>query len=553
MKKKTIVLISILISFFIHLFFLMTSYYYWVPGAATNFSHTQKMFRVTPPKPVALPEPEIEQTAKEKIAFQKPTDELKKIVKENAVKKATVDSDLEITPEEQAQEIQEKKIDQLPQAQSEVQKEKAAVNKREAVKESLKVDQAILRDSAEISLQEEGVLHIPIEFEDKMHAFTPEIMTNGIAEQENSDDQINWQRYATASPHFQPTTGYEKLDAFLNTQLRIYQDPSDGLNYYELSIYPNAQADGGLPVLQKEVSFLIDASSSIEDYRLHAFKEGIKEALTLLNSGDLFNLYVFQQKIISFSDRSLPANPMTLSQAGYFLDRLTPQGRTNIYSAFLQTLEKRETIHPSYIILLSDGRANAGVDSTAKLIAKITAENSGTRPIFAFSGGARVNRFLLDFLAYPNRGWAEHTQNKSEIQGRFENLNLKIKNPVLTEVKYQFSGVPEGEVFPKNLPDFYRDAVFTLYGRYETIDDLFSIRITGKNNNKNKEFIYSNHLKKAQKGSRDIAKAWAFNKVYFLISQMTLKGASEDSKREIRNLLNRFDLKIPYEFEGLVS
>jgi hypothetical protein len=34
---------------------------------------------------------------------------------------------------------------------------------------------------------------------------------------------------------------------------------------------------------------------------------------------------------------------------------------------------------------------------------------------------------------------------------------------------------------------------------------------------------------------------------------MTLKGASEDSKREIRNLLNRFDLKIPYEFEGLVS
>jgi hypothetical protein len=84
-------------------------------------------------------------------------------------------------------------------------------------------------------------------------------------------------------------------------------------------------------------------------------------------------------------------------------------------------------------------------------------------------------------------------------------------------VKYQFSGVPEGEVFPKNLPDFYRDAVFTLYGRYETIDDLFSIRITGKNNNKNKEFIYSNHLKKAQKGSRILQKLGLLIKSIFLL------------------------------------
>jgi Ca-activated chloride channel family protein len=234
-----------------------------------------------------------------------------------------------------------------------------------------------------------------------------------------------------------------------------------------------------------------------------------------------------------------------------FMDRIEPSNRTDIYTAFFQTIQKPAALEPSYIVLLSDGRPSEGESSTGKLISEITRKNDQKRPIFAFSGGARVNRFLLDFLAYPNRGWSEFAPYDSQIQEKFSAFYDKIQNPILANLRYQLTPLDEKQAYPKNLPDFYRDTLFTVYGTFKD-ETKFSIRILGEEGGNTKEFIFSHDLRQAQQGTSEIAKHWAFNKVYYLISQMTLHGPTPEQKEEIQKLVKKFGLDIPYNVDELI-
>jgi Ca-activated chloride channel homolog len=329
-----------------------------------------------------------------------------------------------------------------------------------------------------------------------------------------------------------------------------YRDPADQQGYYQISIYSSPRAKE-LEVLPKEIIFLVDASLSIQRRRLHAFREGIKHAIVNLNPRDRFNIFVFKNDIIPFAVESVSTRPESVQKAMDFLDRIEPSNRTDIYSAFFETIQKPAALDPSYIVLLSDGKPSEGELSSVKLISEITRRNALKRPIFAFSGGARVNRFLLDFLAYPNRGWSEFAAYDSQIQKKFSALYDKIQNPILSNMRYQLTPLDESQAYPKNLPDFYRDTLFTVYGTFRD-ETRFSIRILGEEGGRKKEFIFSHDLKEAQQGTAEIAKHWAFNKVYFLISQMTLHGPTEAEKQEVRRLTEKFGLNIPYDIDQLV-
>ncbi len=188
----------------------------------------------------------------------------------------------------------------------------------------------------------------------------------------------------------------------------------------------------------------------------------------------------------------------------WFLNKLESSERTDIYGAFLETIQKQASMNPSYIIFLSDGRPTQGVVSTTRLITEIARINQKARSIFSFSGGTRVNRYLLDFLSYQNRGWSEYALRTHEIKKRISELYDKIRNPLLINVNYQLSGLNEGQSFPKDLPDFYRDTEFVIYGKY-TGEDKFSVRVVGEINGEMKEFIFSRSLTKADPGNREIA------------------------------------------------
>lgn len=337
---------------------------------------------------------------------------------------------------------------------------------------------------------------------------------------------------------------FEPLDHFMDIQVYKYEDPADREKYLMIKIYAKKGSEA-LKVMPKEILFTIDCSLSISPERLDEFKRGITYCLTHLNSGDLFNIIAFRDEAIFFSPQSIPATPDAVKRAERFVSELRATRSTDVYGAFSEIISKRPARRPSNIILISDGRPTHGVVDSRDLINQVTRANGGTRPVFAFSGGAKVNRYLLDFIAYQNRGWSQFVRKSWDIHGGLSGFYDKIKDPVFLNLRYRLNNLDQDEVFPKSLPDFYRNAEFTLFGKYKD-DGEFSMQLLGDVDGKTKELIFTRAMKDALPGDETIKRGYGFNKIYYLISRMTVEGQTPALRARIDELSRRYGIQTPY-------
>ncbi len=341
-------------------------------------------------------------------------------------------------------------------------------------------------------------------------------------------------------------TKYESLDKFLDIAVYTYENTKTAKKYFMIKIF--AKDLRAFHVMPKELFFAIDCSLSIRPDRLEAFKKGISRCLKNLNKNDLFNIVAFKDEVIFFSPHSLPATPNTIKRAEKFVANFSPTQRTDVYAAFEGIIERPLSRRPSDVILISDGRPTSGIVNSRDLINSVTLLNKKTRPVFAFSGGAKVNRYLLDFIAYQNRGWSEFIKKTSNIEKGLAQFYDKIRDPLFLNLRYRLNGLDEEEVFPKFLPDFYKNAEFTLYGTYAG-EQTFSMQLLGDVDGTTKELIFTRSLKDAPKGTEEIMKGYAFNKIYHLISRMTEEGENPKIIEEINALSRRYSVTTPYSPE----
>ncbi len=340
---------------------------------------------------------------------------------------------------------------------------------------------------------------------------------------------------------------FEPLDEFLDIEVQTYTDPADAQKYYQIKIFARKGVKS-FKVMPKEIVFAVDCSLSISPDRLEKFKRGVRYCLEHLNKEDVFNLISFKEKAEYFSSQSLSPSPEAVKSAERFIMGLESSRRTNVYSAFHEIVKAAPARVPSNVMLLSDGRPTYGIVDSRELINSITKINKGVRPVFAFSGGGKVNRYLLDFIAYRNRGWSQFIKNTSSIDKGMGEFYDKIKDPIFLNLRFQLNGLDDSEVFPKNLPDFYQNAEFVLYGRFDR-EDRFSMRLLGDVDGKTKELIFSRSLNEAPKGDVQILRGWAFNKIYYLISRLTDVGNDPKILQEIGDLSRRYEIVTPYSPE----
>lgn len=340
---------------------------------------------------------------------------------------------------------------------------------------------------------------------------------------------------------------YEALDEFLDIEVYTYEDPRDQQNYYMIKIFAKkgVRAFSAMP---KEILFTIDSSLSISKDRLEEVKQGIRYCLAHLNKNDVFNIIAFKEKAVFFSPSSVAATPEMVKKAESFVQNLEASEKTDVYSAFTKIVELPLARVPSNVILISDGRPTYGVVDSREVINQVSRINGRIRPVFAFSGGAKVNRYLLDFISYQNRAWSQFIKKTWDIKKGLADFYDKIKDPLFLNLRFRLNGLEEASVYPKSLPDFYNNAEFTLYGTY-TNEDEFSMQLLGDVDGKTKELIFSRSLKNAKKGTEDIVRGYAFNKIYYLISELTKKGNSPELLNEINALSEKYGVTTPYSPE----
>lgn len=336
------------------------------------------------------------------------------------------------------------------------------------------------------------------------------------------------------------------LGTALTYQLSKYRDPVSGEKYFKLSVKVR-DATINFPVIPKEVIYLVDASGSIGMKRLIQVERGIAYSLKNLNVKDRFNIFVFTNKTTHFSPVSLKPTVDNIQNALDFLSGLKSWSTTDIYAALRSSIDLKNPFVPSYRVFVSDGIPTTGITDDRKVINEISRINDNRVSIFTFGGGVAVDPYMLDFIAFKNRGWSTTTNREYFMAREFSRFYDEIKDPLLLNVRYYVSGLNEKEIFPQTMPDFFKGSQFVVYGKYRD-EDEFVIQIRGDTASEKKEFMVSAALKDASPGDKQIAHDWAFHKIYYLISQLKYDENNRSLIDAIHELCKRFHIITPYSF-----
>ncbi|HPO17207.1 MAG TPA: VWA domain-containing protein [Candidatus Hydrogenedentes bacterium] len=348
------------------------------------------------------------------------------------------------------------------------------------------------------------------------------------------------QQARTENPH-------SLLDNLVDIKLTAYVPEKNSHGYFQLKIAP--KENESIEILPKDVTFIIDASGSITQSKLNVTRRGVQAAVTLLHPEDRFNIIVFREAPIPFKPELAPATEETKTAAIAFLENLQAKGETDVYNAINPVISgsPRPGI-PSLLVVISDGRATVGIRDARAIINGITAENNLRNSIFAYGGGETVNRYLMDLLAYRNKGESHVTAKIADIEKDLPAFFQNISDPLLVNIKTDYASIEENSVFPEIVPDFYKGRIVTVYGRFDPAKDSeFVMRLAGAAQDRSKELVFRANLRKAATGKQAIAKQWAFQKAYAIIGQISRDGERPELMNQLKELKQKYGVSTSYD------
>ncbi|MBP7275287.1 MAG: VWA domain-containing protein [Kiritimatiellae bacterium] len=322
--------------------------------------------------------------------------------------------------------------------------------------------------------------------------------------------------------------------------------------YFTLRI----QRDGAssLPVLSKDVLFIMDCSESMTAARIEAAKPGLRDAIARLNPGDRFEIMSFQERPRRCFAQWTPWDIIQSGRANFFIDRMSASGKTDLFLALEQVLQlPRDPARPALALVITDGRPTTGLQDYFEIMQRFTEGNEGRFSMFSIGSGPQANRFLMDFLSYANRGGSTVIERRDALAEGIEQSAREVNRPVLTDLQYRFSGMDEQNLYPRQITHLFMDRPLTLHGRAPTSADTAGLRILGASGEQKHDMVFRLDWPRAQAGSEAVRTQWRWQRLNWLISEhiRTRDPALREEAVRLSNLMGR---EMPYGADlGILS
>src|SRR5262245_1096079 len=214
-------------------------------------------------------------------------------------------------------------------------------------------------------------------------------------------------------------------------------------------------------VTPKELVFVLDTSGSMEGFPIEKAKETMKLALDGLYPSDTFNLITFAGDTEILFQKPVPATRENLRKAQAFLNSRSGSGGTEMMTAIKAALEPSDQQdHVRIVCFMTDGY----VGNDMEIISEVQ-KHQNVR-VFAFGIGSAVNRFLLDQMAEAGRGEVEYIALSDDGSAAAKRFHERVRNPLLTDISIDWSGLPVADVYPQRIPDLFSAKPLTLSGRF---------------------------------------------------------------------------------------
>ncbi|XP_069874643.1 inter-alpha-trypsin inhibitor heavy chain H3 [Dipodomys merriami] len=321
-------------------------------------------------------------------------------------------------------------------------------------------------------------------------------------------------------------------------------------------------APEGLPVVPKNVVFVIDVSGSMYGRKLTQTKDALLKILEDMREEDFLNFILFSGDVTTWKDHLIQATPENLKEAKTFVKNIRDQGMTNINDGLLRGISMLNTAQEehlvperstSILIMLTDGDANVGESRPEKIQENVRNAIGGKFPLYNLGFGNNLNYNFLENMALENRGLARRIYEDSDAHLQLQGFYDEVANPLLTGVEVEYPENAILDLTQNSYHHFYDGSEIVVAGRLvdENINS-FKADVKGHGAINDLTFTEEVDMKEMEEALKEqdyifgnyIERLWA----YLTIEQLLEKSKKAHGDEKENLTAQALELSLKYHF-----
>ncbi|KAL8230253.1 hypothetical protein R6Q57_000031 [Mikania cordata] len=274
------------------------------------------------------------------------------------------------------------------------------------------------------------------------------------------------QKWSTQDFYFSFSVCEDDISAGVLLQSPSIQD-YDQRDMFCFYLFPGNNKN--IKPLKKEVVFLVDISTSMQDGPLEKSKDAVIGCLSELNQEDSFNIIAFNGDSQLFSSSlELATNEAITNATKWINTNLIAEGGTNLLTPLKQALDMVGKTGESIplIFLITDGAVEDEKDICNIIKDHLMDGRINCPRICSFGIGSYCNHYFLQMLAHMGRGCYDAAYDVDSISDRLPRMLSNALSPMLTNVTLDaLQNLELTELYPFRIPDLFGSPLI-VSGRY---------------------------------------------------------------------------------------
>ncbi|XP_006892298.1 PREDICTED: inter-alpha-trypsin inhibitor heavy chain H3 isoform X2 [Elephantulus edwardii] len=321
-------------------------------------------------------------------------------------------------------------------------------------------------------------------------------------------------------------------------------------------------APQGLPVVPKNVVFVIDISGSMAGRKIEQTRDALLKILEDIKEEDYLNFILFSGDVTTWKDSLVQATPENLQKAKEFVRSIRDQGMTNINDGLLRGISmlnkaREENLVPerstSIVIMLTDGDANTGESRPEKIQENVRNAIGGKFPLYNLGFGNNLNYNFLESMALENHGFARRIYEDSDANLQLQGFYEEVANPLLTNVEVAYPENAILDLTQNSYQHFYDGSEIVVAGRLLDEDvNTFKADVKGHGALNDLTFVEEVDMKEMEKAQEEqeyifgnfIERLWA----YLTIAQLLEKRKNTHGEEKENLTAQALELSLKYHF-----
>jgi len=325
----------------------------------------------------------------------------------------------------------------------------------------------------------------------------------------------------------------------------------EGKGYiFSLSLNPNF--DISQYSLKHDVTFIIDRS--VRKHRFDVFKRAVSKALSSLQQGDNFNIYIVDKKMTRLHTKSLPVSQKTIRAAEYFLEKQGENylfSKGDIYSSLekiLPEIQGTDSVHSA--ILITDGISQISSRKQSMVLKNWIEQNSGKLSLYTAAVGQQNDLLMLDLLSSVSGGKLLWSDTHASFPRKLAKLVLDLRDPVASDLIVDAIPIHTQARIVLSPPSFQTPVLFSHqpYVIFGSIDEPgpFDLIIQGRHRDQWIAIKKTVSFVDGAKGDRHLLKEWSAQKAHRVYTKF-LNDGKPGYLKEAKEILKKSRTEVAYE------